>query len=164
MKRNLLFCFLLISCIAFSKAQFYDGEDEIVFYAKKGSESNPNIYVFNFDGRTAAQLDQRYKSGIVKYLKNNPNYYEDKVSSARYDLKYDDDKSGYSTEVYKKYISPGYGLPGGYKIYTFSSDREELEIKDTATGNKYKFIRVPKEFFIPQNGRSSKLKEDVIYE
>ena len=131
------------------KAQFYDSADDIYYYVeecyeheetvirptpyigpqnyktgktlKKIPEKNhERVLIFNFDGKTAAELSDYSNGTYVHYVKSDlqksPTYYEDKVENTDYKWEYV--SSSYAGTIYKK--------PGSEFTYTFSSDRNTL--------------------------------------
>lgn len=116
--------FLLLGlaiCLASGvKAQFYDSADDIYYYVecdKDGQvKDNGQVYVFNFDGRKACYWNSSV-SGVKSSLQSNPSYYEEKVETTEYVLKY----GSYNT--YRK-------NEGGdeYRDFYFSSARSNLTV------------------------------------
>lgn len=118
--KRLLFLVMAICLTSGVKAQFYDSADDIYYYVecdKNGQiKENGQVYIFNFDGRKACYWNESV--GSVKYsLKSNPSYYEEKVETTEYILKYN------SSNTYRK-------DDGGseYRDFYFSYSRSELTI------------------------------------
>lgn len=146
-------------------AQFYDDEDEIHFYVK--IDDGVECFVCNFDGERATYFKAHGEhsgyysvNNIRKYLSENPNYFENKVYSAVYDLTYTDNYPSTSYIVIHQ-TSSGYRYR---HLYTFSSDKS-IMYKRTLDGSSrvQEFKKVPKEYFLPGRKRSS-LENEVIYE
>ena len=160
MKAKRLLLLVMAICLASGvNAQFYDGPDDIYYYVAaedfwnetNSAEVNKTgywAYVFNFDGRKATHFGGQYsRDGIISYLQQNPNYFEEKVETADYSrIKYV--SSSGSETIYE------YPWVGSTKIWLyFSADRKVLISrvmnstgpKDKGDGNKY--IRVDKSFF-----------------
>lgn len=159
-------------------AQFYDDEDEILFYdcTHLNDEvlNNPNSsYVFNFDGEKGtnfSQLDNgkaTRKLGVETYLKENINYFEGKVFDVEYNLKYRSEMSNSSWTVYSEYNYYNHGF-GGYSVtyfYYFSKDRKTMiKIKEGYEENKWIYKLVDKNYFIEKGRRRSYIDNEKIYE
>ena len=73
------------------KAQFYDSADDIYYYVecdKDGQvKDNGQVYIFNFDGRKACYWNYTVSS-VKSSLQSNPSYFEEKVETTEYNLKY----------------------------------------------------------------------------
>ena len=100
------------------KAQFYDGPDDIYYYVscdKDGQvKENGSVYIFNFDGRKACYWSSSVSS-VKRSLQSNPSYYEEKVETTEYILKYD------SYNTYRKN-----DRGDEYRDFYFSSSRNNL--------------------------------------
>lgn len=93
------------------------------------------VIIFNFDGNKAAILANNYNISSVKsYLQQSSSYFEDKVETTEYKLKYSSSSSG---TVYKE----------GNNTYTFSYDRNTLVSYNPSNTNKCYYKRVEKSFF-----------------
>ena len=134
--------FLLLSmaiCLASGvKAQFYDSADDIYYYVeyKDGNfVENGNVRIFNFDGQKAAVLNSKgnYFESIANVKSNiasSPDYYESKVETTEYSLKYKSYNS-YSFRLsfteYTENANPAFGTTptnvNDTYTYKFSSDR-----------------------------------------
>ena len=94
MKAKRLFFLVMAICLASGvKAQFYDSADDIYYYVeyKDGRIlDDGGVFVFNFDGQKACFWDESVSS-LKNNLKRNPSYYEDKVETTDYCLKYIND-------------------------------------------------------------------------
>lgn len=167
--------FLLLACFvcthALSFAQFYDSADDIYFYVD--DTSNPNrCFVFNFDGTRACALNQysetttfysfygqnvgsytNYQTvNAVRYkIKQNPNYYEDRVENLDYKMYYNSSASSASYTVYN--FKRNCNQTTITDTFKFSSDRSYL-YSNYGGGREgtRKYIRVDKSFF--RTGRS----------
>ena len=144
MKRLRFFLFVMVICLASGvKAQFYDGPDDIYYYVETYHEKyeyvmtsfttghytdrkikerpegdKAKVEIFNFDGPKAASLTSSVVftdvSDVKSTLKNNPSYYEEKIETTEYDIKYVSSSS--SGTKYER----------GYITYTFSNDRSTM--------------------------------------
>lgn len=114
--KRLLFLVMAICFASGVKAQFYDSADDIYFYVEcKNGELKDNTMIFNFDGSKACCWSESVFT--VKYnLKSNPSYYEDKVETTEYNLKYTSGNT-YQTKSNSN---------EGYTNYIFSYDRSTL--------------------------------------
>lgn len=89
------FRFLLLVmaiCLASGvKAQFYDSADDIYYYVECDNngqiKDNGDVYIFNFDGKKACYWNYLVSS-VKNYLQSNPSYFEEKVETTEYNLKY----------------------------------------------------------------------------
>lgn len=120
MKAKRLFFLVMAICLASGvKAQFYDSADDIYYYVeyKDGRIlDDGGVFVFNFDGQKACFWDESVSS-LKNNLKRNPSYYEDKVETTDYCLKY------ISNNTYQyKHKSES----KDYYNYSFSHDRMTL--------------------------------------
>jgi len=90
-KRRLLFIVMAICLASGVKAQFNDSADDIYYYVecdKDGQiKDNGQVYIFNFDGHKACYWNY-VVSSVKGYLQSNPSYFEEKVETTEYDLKY----------------------------------------------------------------------------
>ena len=154
---RLLLLVLAICLASGVKAQFYDGSDDIYYYVEEyyeyeetatrwgpyfiletyktgnikkkfpDDENSASVFVFNFDGKTAAELTEcssgQSVRAIKSYLQEKPSYFEDKVETSIYDWKFE--SSSYSGTVYK--ASNRYNSKA---TYTFSPDRKKLVVKE----------------------------------
>ncbi|MBR1466736.1 MAG: hypothetical protein IJ607_10315 [Bacteroidaceae bacterium] len=177
-KIMLLVCF--ITCTyAMSFAQFYDSADELYFYVD--DTSNPDrCFIFNFDGTRACALNQHsgtstfigmYGQNIGSYtdydhfntvrakIKQNPNYYEDRVENLDYKMYYDSSASS-SYTVYK--FKRNWNQTTTTDVFEISPDRDYLYCNYGGGRNgSRKYIRVDKSFF--RSGRSRNV-EGGMYE
>ena len=134
------FRFLLLVmaiCLASGvKAQFYDSADDIYYYVeyKDGSfVENGRVLIFNFDGAKAAELSGRFdrleiwdREGIkvndVKdNMKKNPLYYDEKVETQEYELKY------INSNTYQCKSIRSHQGDFAYINFKFSYDRNTLD-------------------------------------
>lgn len=98
------------------KAQFNDSADDIYYYVKYADgEYKDDVIIFNFDGQKACKWNMSV-SVVKSSLSSNPSYFEDKVETTEYDLKY----TSSNTYRYKKSGSEE------YDDYQFSYDRNTL--------------------------------------
>ena len=140
-------------------AQFYDKEDDILFYVM--TERNGDVYdipteclVLNFDGSKATFFDWDFYSieKVKMYLRNDPEYFEKKVYSADYTIQYTNKYpatsyifslvSPYNSSYYSKYL------------LTFSSDRKQMVWKALNGSVTKKYRLVPKSYFLPGRSRT----------
>lgn len=171
--KRLLFLVMAIYLASGVKAQFYDGPEDIYYYVCEYNEyeeyqltsmtsgyytgrtirnkhegNNAKALIFNFDGTKAALLcyfNATSVSEVKQALAKTPSYYEDKVETTEYKLKYEPSSSGVT-----------YKLPNYYE-FTFSSDRNTLkEVWKDSDGHlkTWSYKRVDKSFF--RVGRSRK--------
>jgi len=156
--KRLLFLAMVICLANEAKAQFYDGPDDIFYYLSekyKAYPTNPtwdrSVCVFNFDGKKACQwgfgacsADGNYIITLMKdKFKENPNYFEDAVETADYDVEF---VTSHPQTLYQREYR------GRVIKYYFSSDREEMT--EITLDRVLKFKRVEKSFF--KTGRSRK--------
>ena len=111
----------LVICLASGvKAQFNDSADDIYYYVECDNngqiKDNGWVFIFNFDGRKACYWNESVGS-VKSSLKSNPSYYEEKVETTEYILKYN------SYNTYRK-------DDGGseYRDFYFSNLRNDLTI------------------------------------
>lgn len=150
-------------------AQFYDDEDEILFYqcvllnGKVNPSTNNYSYVFNFDGDKATTLGTSTPY-IKSDLKKNNNYYEGKVFDAKFDVKYRSDLSSESWVVYSRYRTGGNNsFSFSFTEYWyFSRDRKTMIYKDSK--NEWTYKLVDKSYYVEEGRRRSNLNNEVIYE
>ncbi len=166
--KRLLFLVMAICLASGVKAQFYDGPDDIYYYVEVYHEKDEyvstsltsgyytgrkikeipeerkaKVYIFNFDGLKAARLSSNftydYVEDIKSNLKSSPSYYEDKIETTEYDVKFVSSSS--SGTKYEK----------GWNTYTFSNDRNTLRVVQTPTEGSHPcswdFKRVDKSYF-----------------
>ncbi len=166
-------------CINDVKAQFYDDEDEIFFYLKighngrmyddEGIRANNGTYVFNFDGEKAtnfSSLVSGYMTRLkaISNLKENINYYEDNVYNVKYDIKYRDDLSDSSWEVYSIY-QVGYFGSSWTSYYYFSHDRKTMIYKESNSTGEWIYKLVDKDYYVPNESRNRpNIDNETIYE
>lgn len=148
-------------------AQFYDDEDEIMFYQQvlvngKVANNNNNSYVFNFDGNKATTFDYNTTKKIKNNLEKNINYYEGKVFDAKFNVKYRSDLSSESWVVYSRY-STGYNNSWTTYWY-FSRDRKTMIMKESSSNNEWTYKLVDKSYYVEEGRRRSNLNNEVIYE
>lgn len=155
------------------KAQFNDSADDIYYYVKYvDGEFKDDVLIFNFDGQKACRWNASVSS-VKSNLSNSPSFYEDKVETTEYDLKYvsgntyrykkssseeyDDFQFSYDRNTltkiahYQAIITPG--MPGGFLNYS-KSYKEWRE-------NKYTYKKVEKSYF--RIGRS-RTPSNTMYE
>lgn len=151
-------------------AQFYDDEDEILFYqcvllnGEVNDVSTHNLScVFNFDGNKATTFGHNTTGDIKRNLKNNNNYYEGKVFDATFDVKYRPDLSSSSWIVYSRYQTSYYTGPWTSYWY-FSRDRKTMILKDSGINNEWTYKLVEKSYYIEEGRRRSNLNDEKIYE
>ena len=144
------------------KAQFYDSADDIYFYVRtidiNSNEPNDlplvDVLVFNFDGKRGTCFE-RFVEKTRTLLEQDPNYFENQLETAEYNLEYVPSTKNGTTYRWKS------NWTGDYYTYTFSSNRNEL-FSSSHTGSK--FVRVDRNFFRKKNiGRSRKPKS-TLYE
>ena len=142
MKTKRILFLAMSKCLASgAKAQFYDSADEICYYVLYESERNDSrfgheksatlpqhvtVYVFNFDGKKAAELNT-YGSGddlglVKRNLSFNPTHYDEKVETAVYDFEYDSTTGGEIT-----YVRPIENTGKDKITFRFSRDRNMLQ-------------------------------------
>lgn len=150
-------------------AQFYDDEDEILFYQcvllngkVNDVSTNNNSYVFNFDGDKATTFGFNTTLKIKSNLKNNNNYYEGKVFDVKFDVKYRSDLSSSSWIVYSRYEI---GYVGSWTSYWyFSRDRKTMIYKESSNDNEWTYKLVEKSYYVEEGRRRSNLNDEKIYE
>lgn len=156
-------------------AQFYDAEDEIYFYVMVSANGkivqNPQSVAFNFDGEKATSFDYygfHWVSidEISKNLSSDINYYEKKVFSVQYFLKYRQDMSTYRWTVYNFRNSSSHD----YYIHV-STDRNDMKVitlSDCNPTQEVIFKRVDKNYFLEKSNTRTRsrtnLKDEIIYE
>ena len=168
--KRLLFLIMAICLASGVKAQFYDSADDIYYYVCEYDEKDEYIWsgsifdkgyytgkkiqlkhegndakvlIFNFDGTKAALLCSN-NATVVREVKSNigktPSYYEDKVETTDYTLRYE--PSSTSGVTYKKNDS---------ESFIFSSDRNTLRELWTFTDGSHPcswvYKRVDKSYF-----------------
>lgn len=175
--RKTIFCLFIVLISILNDnvayAQFYDAEDEIYFYVEVSRNGkivqNPQSVVFNFDGEkaTAFSTGGFYTvaiSQISKKLSSDINYYEKKVFSVKYLLKYRQDKSSYNWTVYN------YRQSGSHDYYIhISTDRNDMKLITLSSVNptdERSFKRVDKNYFLEKIDTRSRtnLNDEIIYE
>ena len=115
--KRLLFLVMAICLASGMKAQFYDSADDIYYYVEyENGEYKSDVMIFNFDGRKAC-VWKNSVSSLKSIFKDNPNYYEDKVETTEYVLKYRSSNTYMEGEDNDK---------KSHKKYTFSYDRNTL--------------------------------------
>ena len=142
--KRLLFLVMAICLASGVKAQFYDSADDIYFYLLESDGGKKNLYisdilVFNFDGRKACQLGGGDEKIVKKHLKDNPNYYGEKVETSEYDMKYEYTSYGtcYKSEHTDRDINTFSGITIIRRVkstYIFSPDRNSLSLDITING------------------------------
>jgi len=169
---------VMVICLASGvKAQFYDGPDDIYYYVKCGDNGQPQengyVFIFNFDGRKAAELsgalndpipdkprDYPDVSDVKKNLQRSQTYYDDKIENTEYKIEYVSGNT-YKGNTYIEYIAPnGYqAWFGEYFTFDFSNNREVLSLSRTVSLGNYgtgfnssnteqeKYKKVDKSFF-----------------
>lgn len=165
MKRVFLFSIVLMLSLFYSNtyAQFYDGDDKIYFYQR--ADNANYAYVFNFDGRKAACLNEYSTALYVKNkLEENQNYFEGQVYEVKYDMKYRDDLSSSSWTVYSQYHQGIYSLPSFTLFFYFSKDRKTMICKVSSSKNEDEYRLVDKDYYIDEGRRRPKTNNGVIYE
>ncbi len=152
-----------------SFAQFYDAEDEILFYQcilLNGEVDDYNTnnlsYVFNFDGEKATTFDFNTTLAVKRKLTEDRNYYEKRVFSAKFDVKYRPDLSSSSWIVYSRYNT---GYAGSWTSYWyFSKDRKTMIKKSSSSNTEWTYKLMDKSHYIDERRRRSNLDNEVIYE
>lgn len=126
------------------KSPHYTGQIK----TKKTEIKNATVLVFNFDGSKAAELTGTYKGKHISSVKadiaKNPSFYDDKVETTEYDVKF-----ASSTSSKTIYSHQG-GTPFTSYTYTFSSDRQTLKCANMQNPEHLStivFKRVDKSFF-----------------
>ena len=176
MRKSIFFLLVvLISTLSdnVAYAQFYDAEDEIYFYVEVSRNGkivqNPQSVVFNFDGEKATTFSTGgfYPVGISQIsqkLSSDINYYEKKVFSVKYLLKYRQDMSTSSWTVYN------YRQSNSHDFYIhISTDRNDMKLITLSSVNptdERSFKRVDKNYFLEKIDTRSRtnLKDEIIYE
>ena len=137
--KRLLFLVMAICLASGVKAQFYDGPDDIYYYLVESNNGNSvnrenaDIYIFNFDGRKACQLAKESLKRVQERLRENPDYYNEKIETTEYKMEYKYSSSG---TCYVRHDSWTFDGPVGPRFcnatytYTFSNDRNSLTLKD----------------------------------
>lgn len=151
-------------------AQFYDDENEILFYQcvllngkVSDTSTNNHSYVFNFDGEKATTFGYNTTLKIKSNLKENKNYYEGKVFDVKFDVKYRSDLSSSSWEVYSRYQT-GYFGSSWTSYWYFSRDRKTMIYKESSNNNEWTYKLVEKSYYIEEGRRRSNLDNETIYE
>lgn len=146
----------LAICLASGvKAQFYDSADDIYFYVKCGDDGQPKengyVFIFNFEGRKAAELSgalndpipnkpREYPvvSDVKKNLQRSQTYYDEKVENTEYKIEYVSGTT-YKGNTYVEYFAPnGYqAWFGEYFTFDFSNNREILSLSRTVSLGNY---------------------------
>ena len=117
--KRFLFLVMAICLASGVKAQYYDSADDIYYYVEyEDGEYKSNVKVFNFDGRKACVWNSSVSS-LKSTFKDNPNYYEDKVETTEYELRYRSSNT---------YMEGEDDDEKSHKKYTFSSDRNTLTL------------------------------------
>lgn len=115
--KKVLFLAMAICLASGVKAQFYDDADDIYYYVKyEDGEYKNDVMVFNFDGRKACVWNSSVSS-LKSIFKDSPSYYEEKVETTEYELRYR------SSNIYMEGEDND---KKPHKKYTFSSDRNTL--------------------------------------
>lgn len=160
MKRLLLFFAVLIGFSSVANAQpFYDSEDEIYLYR----DETGKVWPFNFDGRKATVFGFDSSDGAELAIKEDPNYFEKRVFSVDYILKYNENMSTSSKIVYTKtYRSGFYGEYITTTYYSFSRDRKTMTVTE---GDYYRrtAVRIFKEDILPHR-RERSMNNGILYE
>lgn len=161
MKRLLLLFAALIGFSGIVNAQpFYDSEDEIYLYR----DETGKIYPFNFDGRKATMFGFQGSSGAELAIKQDPNYFEKRVFSVDYDLKYNENMSTSSKIVYTYTFRWGYYKENiGYEHYCFSRDRKTMTLIANDGNLRRNAVRILKEDILPHR-RERSMNNGVLYE
>lgn len=143
--KRFLFLVMAICLVSGVKAQFYDSADDIYFYLLESDGGKKNIYisnvlVFNFDGRKACELGGGDEESVKKHLKDNPDYYGEKVETSEYDMKYEYSSYGtcYKSEHTDRDFNSFSGITFTRRVkstYIFSSDRKSLSLDITINGS-----------------------------
>lgn len=132
--KRLLFLVMAICLASGVKAQFYDSADDIYYYVEDvtkktivtrdngttytlAAPNDPGAWIFNFDGRNACGFGYGGVSMVKGYLKENPNYFEEKIETEEYDVVFSE---ATATEIIYK---------SGISTFKFSKDRKTLVIK-----------------------------------
>jgi hypothetical protein len=150
--KNLILCFIFAAFSLTSYAQFYDNDDEIVFYDlvdKTGYKYNFCDFVaLNFAGNKAVSLSHlaygdSYIGEGANALKDDL-YYEKKVFDTSYKefLSFNQRESSETEIIYDGYYSASGGL--AWK-FIFSYDRKRLTMKDPSSGGKIELQRITKQ-------------------
>lgn len=163
--KRFLFLSIIWGFAISSFAQFYDKEDDIYFYVQIDGDVPKYCCVFNFDGEKATYFNHTYQHSIEmvkRRLKDNPNYFENKVYDANYDVIYTDKYPSVSY-IYSS-VSPYNSAFISKFLFTFSSDREKMTWKALQGSKVERYKRVPKSYFISGRIRSRSNENNVIYE
>lgn len=171
MERKVL-CLLVILMNVWSAnvafGQFYDDEDQIMFY-RSIYESSNSCYTFNFDGNRATDFDEIENGiasrvlGVERILNNNINYFEGQVFNVTYNIKYREDLSNKNWVVYSRY-STGYYGSSWTSYWFFSKDRKTMIYKESSSNYEHKYKLVDKYDFIDKGRKRSNINNETIYE
>lgn len=140
--KKVLFLAMAICLASGVKAQFYDGANDIYYYVgyENGSYTN-SVLIFNFDGRKACLLASTGASNVQENLKQNSDFYAERVETTPYDLKYESSSSGTHYVGTKMFCTTGMGGETWWHditdIYDFSYDRKTLTQTCTRKSNSY---------------------------
>lgn len=165
--KRLLFLVMAICLASGVKAQFYDGPDDIYYYVvtsidgRSVSTPDPDVYIFNFDGRKACQLAKEKVKTVQDNISQNPDHYNAMVETKKYEMEYTSSYSGvcYVWNDVWTFYTPAWGNRTVYQTntYIFSRDRNSLTLEDkrkssgpTGNGNdvtKYEMKKVDKSYF-----------------
>lgn len=178
MKGFRLLLLVMAICLASGvKAQFYDSADDIYYYVECGdngqTKENGYVFIFNFDGRKAAELSgalndpipnkpREYPcvSDVKKNLQRSQTYYDDKIENTEYNVEFVSGNT-YKGNTYVEYYAPnGYqAWFGEYFTFDFLNNREVLSLSRTVSLGNYgtgfnssntkqeKYKKVDKSFF-----------------
>ena len=163
-------------CLASSmKAQFYDSADDIYYYVleETSDHKKDNCFIFNFDGKRACVLSQHTSTGtfntlwglqygqatdyheskdVKRIIKNNPNFFVEKIETLDYDMYYDGSLSSlYEVYIFKRNWN-GNIIADKFE---FSKDRSFVYVTldyKKSYASRQKCIRVDKSYF--RSGRS----------
>lgn len=157
--KRLLFLVMAICLASGVKAQFYDSADDIYYYVEqyheydeykstsfnagyytgrtlrdKIDEDKAGVMIFNFDGTKAVKWSGKLPT-VKKNIAQNASFYEDKVETTEYQLKYV--SSSLSETIYKDNEDK-------CRTYIFSADRSTLKFVYRFSGESHDHIYVYK--------------------
>lgn len=163
--KRFLFLVMAICLASGVKAQFYDSADDIYYYVRHDVNGYYYALIFNFDGRKACVLASTLASTVQENLKQNSDFYAEKVETTPYDLEYKANLSGtrYIKKEYEQTVDFG-GVDRYWDrtiTYDFSTDRKtvvetvinkvtgsEYPYSQTIKGGPYTYKKVDKNYFL----------------
>lgn len=191
MRTKILVLVAMLLCVWYSNnayAQFYDADDEIVFY-KLYDESNyrytcAKYFAMNFDGRKACSIHnycntQKGLSDLQKEMLDDEFYFEKKIFENGNHLSfmhYSSEDSDYNSVVYTRtenQFTVLYGTKTYFFKYVFSKDRSTLKFVNPKNngGGYIIYKRITKDEFYKdlrdkysKSWRSRSSSKSTIYE